>query len=319
MTPVTTPYPDRASWLKARRRGIGGSDVPAILGISPWGTPLKVWTEKVGLAAETEDSYTLRRGSHMEGLLAGELERAIELTVADDSVIASVDWEPGLRRIAQHGEFPWLLYSPDTFVSVRDVKTRAETRALGEFKSHPRGASEWTHDVPAHVRAQVQHGLDVCDLRTAYVGVDLGTEFRWARIDRDDAWIAETRPKLAEFWLLVEHETPPVPTGDEGDKAALAAMYPREAGEKVIALPDDLLEAAQRLDELAASRRAIEAEESAIQNRARAALADAGRGVLPDGSGWTWQTQSRVVMVKDPGGAIAESRALRRFQARKER
>lgn len=31
---------DRTEWLKARRSGIGGSDIAAILGLSPWATPL---------------------------------------------------------------------------------------------------------------------------------------------------------------------------------------------------------------------------------------------------------------------------------------
>jgi hypothetical protein len=41
-------YPDRASWLAARGKGIGGSDVAAILGLSPWNAPLSLWMKKVG-------------------------------------------------------------------------------------------------------------------------------------------------------------------------------------------------------------------------------------------------------------------------------
>ena len=33
-------------WLKERQKGIGGSDVAAILGMSPWRTPYQVWEEK---------------------------------------------------------------------------------------------------------------------------------------------------------------------------------------------------------------------------------------------------------------------------------
>ena len=36
----------RADWLKLRRRGIGGSDVAAIIGISKWRTPLDIYNDK---------------------------------------------------------------------------------------------------------------------------------------------------------------------------------------------------------------------------------------------------------------------------------
>ena len=38
---------DREKWLKARRSGLGASEVAAILGLSPWSTPYKVWKDKV--------------------------------------------------------------------------------------------------------------------------------------------------------------------------------------------------------------------------------------------------------------------------------
>ena len=37
----------REEWLSARRTGIGGSDIAAILGLSPWRTPLDVYRDKV--------------------------------------------------------------------------------------------------------------------------------------------------------------------------------------------------------------------------------------------------------------------------------
>lgn len=39
---------DRAAWLEERREGIGGSDIAAILGISPFKTSFGLWLEKTG-------------------------------------------------------------------------------------------------------------------------------------------------------------------------------------------------------------------------------------------------------------------------------
>ena len=47
-TVVTTAAQGSDEWLDARRNGIGGSDVAAVLGANPWRTPLEVWLSKTG-------------------------------------------------------------------------------------------------------------------------------------------------------------------------------------------------------------------------------------------------------------------------------
>lgn len=298
-------FPDRASWLAARRLGIGGSDVPAILGISPWKTPLQVWAEKLCLADEDESSYTLRRGSHMEPLLWQELAAEVPDLVA----------YPQTRAIVT-GHEPWLRYSPDAFLLIGPPGE--SDRALGEGKSHPRGASEWDEGAPAHVVAQVQYGMHVCDLPACYVAVDLGTEFKWTRIERDPAWWPTHKATLREFWRRVVEEDAPEPTGDEGDKHVLGRMFPEPSSETK-ALDGAFLEDAQTLAEIDETIKACEAQRDVIQNKVRAALGDAGRGILPDGTGWTWSKQSRPKMVADPSQPPSEFRVLRRFGVKKEK
>ena len=43
---------NREEWLQARRRGIGGSDAAAVLGLSPWKSNVRLWEEKTGLLGE---------------------------------------------------------------------------------------------------------------------------------------------------------------------------------------------------------------------------------------------------------------------------
>ena len=35
-------------WLDWRKKGIGSSDAPIIMGVSPWKTPFELWEEKTG-------------------------------------------------------------------------------------------------------------------------------------------------------------------------------------------------------------------------------------------------------------------------------
>ena len=37
------------AWAKARRRGIGGSEIAAVCGLSRWRSPLEVWLRKLDL------------------------------------------------------------------------------------------------------------------------------------------------------------------------------------------------------------------------------------------------------------------------------
>jgi len=53
---------DRSEWHAARKKGLGGSDIAAVMGVSPWQTPMDVWlskTGKVGPNAETVSAVRL--------------------------------------------------------------------------------------------------------------------------------------------------------------------------------------------------------------------------------------------------------------------
>ena len=67
------------------------------------------------------------------------------------------------------------------------------------------------------------------------------------------------------------------------------------------------------------AEKAAAAERERIGNEIRAAMKDAERVVLPDGSGWTWRVQERVKRIADPSGEKTVSRVLLRAKARKER
>ena len=53
-------------WYEWRKKGIGGSDVPAVLGICPWKTPYDIWLSKTNRAREYSNSAT-RHGHETEG------------------------------------------------------------------------------------------------------------------------------------------------------------------------------------------------------------------------------------------------------------
>ena len=60
------PSMSHEEWLEWRREGIGASDAPVIMGVSPWTTPLQLWENKLlGKSGQLETS-SMRRGKDME-------------------------------------------------------------------------------------------------------------------------------------------------------------------------------------------------------------------------------------------------------------
>lgn len=68
----------RIDWLKERQKGIGGSDVAAILGLSPWRTPYDVYLDKIGEAPKELTSQAAHFGTKLEAAKGGEFFDVID-------------------------------------------------------------------------------------------------------------------------------------------------------------------------------------------------------------------------------------------------
>ena len=56
---------DREQFIIDRKKGLGGSDIAAIMGISPWKTPMDVYLEKT-TEVQDIDNEALKRGRRAE-------------------------------------------------------------------------------------------------------------------------------------------------------------------------------------------------------------------------------------------------------------
>ena len=64
-------YPS-AEFHDRRRKGVGGSDVGKIMGVSAFGSALDVYCEKLGLVDQKPDNFPMRMGRKMEPIIRGE-------------------------------------------------------------------------------------------------------------------------------------------------------------------------------------------------------------------------------------------------------
>lgn len=279
-------FPDEAAWLAARRAGIGGSDAAAVLGLSPFDTPLAVYARKLGLMDDTAETPAMRFGKLLEPIIADEYVRETNRTLRD----------PGRYTIARSETHPFLFATLDREILTADGK---DVPALLEIKStNAFRADDWLEEPPAHVQIQGQHQLLVTGRAWMSFAVLIGgNDFRWVDVARNDKFIAVLEARLAEFWRRLELRDPP-PAGAE-DKDVLAALYPQEAEGTRIALPGEAMTwDADRAVAAAEAKRWTRIKDEA-EAKIKAALGDAESGTLPDGTGYTWATVTRKAYVAD--------------------
>ena len=61
-------------WLEWRREGLGSSDAPVIMGVSPYKTSFQLWEEKLGLGEVKVNAYITQKGHDLEPKIRARYE-----------------------------------------------------------------------------------------------------------------------------------------------------------------------------------------------------------------------------------------------------
>lgn len=259
-----------------RARFIGGSDVAAVLGISPWRTPLQLWERKTATALSGPETakkvYT--RGHRWESVVA---EMLVELLEADGHTVEIV----GTNRRYIDPERPFLAAEIDMEIRLdgEDDITNVELKTVHPFKANEWGESE--DDVPVWYMAQAMHGLGVTGRKRAILAPLFGAdEIRAYPIERDDETLAAMRARCDAFWMLVT-------TGIRPDPLTLAdldRLYKGDDSAPALIADDDLTRNALRLRAIKAEIKARELEAEAIEFDVKRAMGTATELVIPNDS-----------------------------------
>ena len=211
MTTLTEPLaPGTTAWA----RKITASKVAAILGLSPYDSPLSCWHRMKGnipLEQETEDH---RRGHYAEpAILAWWRDQHPE--------IDEVDLQPQYRR----PDLPWAAATPDA-----RAWGGAQPVVLAEAKT-ARNLDEWgepgTDEIPAYYYVQTQFQMHVSGVERCYVPV-WGSWFEMAEyiVDYDPDIATGIIARCAQFWASLEADTPPPLDDTVATLQVLKALHP---------------------------------------------------------------------------------------------
>lgn len=178
--------------IKLRQTGLGGSDVAAVLGLSPWKTPLELWSEKTGRNIQLEESSAMEWGNRLESPILQKYRDSHH----------DVHVTPGSGTI-RHSEHSCLLATPDAFIVDKG-------RSPGILEIKTSSAAPWA-EVPAHYKLQLEHYLYVLGRPVGYFAVLFrGREYvEYGPFYSDrDVYEEEVLPHLLHFWQCVKDDNP---------------------------------------------------------------------------------------------------------------
>ena len=178
---VDTSNLSSEEWLSYRRRGIGGSDAAAILGISPWRTARDLYYDKLSVVkADMDENWVaLEMGHLLENLVARIFAKKTGLRIFQRKVMF------------QHPLYPWMLADLDYLAELPDG-----SNAILEIKTTNYNAREnWWYNgeeiVPVYYESQGRHYMSVMNLDRVYFCCLYGNnedEVIIRHLDRDYAY-----------------------------------------------------------------------------------------------------------------------------------
>lgn len=254
------------AWLAARREHITATDIPVLLGLSPWRCEADLADEKLGGDGEAA-TLRMRVGHALEDLIAGAYAE-----------------QTGRRVRRVHGlwessRYPWAAASPDATAEGRLVElkwTGSRSRFAGGLPEDIEAQCQW--------QALVAEVPEV-DVAALTVGDD---EVRLFTVSADEALQRDLIAIAADFRRRLAAGGP-----FARNAARIRRDHPSDNGEEMDADPE-LAEAVRALLDVRASRKRLEADEETLETAIKARMGDCA---VLRGQGWrvTWRrTKDRL-------------------------
>lgn len=254
-----------------RSRFLGGSDAAAVLGLSPWETPLELWQAKTGRKkkADRVDPAAQRRykrGHKLEPFIREmtieklqDMGLQVELLDCNaryvddehDFLSCEIDFEVRLTGVIEIG---------GNEVIFDREHVNADAKSVSGFARKKWGEVD-TEDVPIEYACQFMTGLMITGRRYCLVAALRSfddVDIFWTV--RDEETIAGMRPRLVEFW--VNHVLTDVPP-DPINFSDIKLLFPVDNGEAIEAT-EEIADKVEQLRQIKDQIKAWEDAETAL-------------------------------------------------------
>lgn len=173
---VDTDKIEEKDWLAYRRTGIGGSDVAAIMGVSPFTTTRDLYYDKCAIhpMLPDDDNWVAKKVGHLLEDLVAEI-----FTFKTGYKVFKI------KKMFRHPLYDFMLADVDYFVELPDGKRAILECKTGNYNTQ----DKWTDGaVPVNYEYQGRHYMSVMNLDTVFYACLFGNnenEFVYRKIERD--------------------------------------------------------------------------------------------------------------------------------------
>lgn len=217
-------------FLIQRQKYLGGSDIAAILGLSPWKNAVDLWMDKIKPPVDDGRNMAAKtRGSRLEPYILDMIQQDYGLEIVERNkryIDADLDF------LAAEIDFEY--YDPET-----GQVENGEIKTVHPFKKKEWGETD-TDNLPLYYLTQVHHGMGVKKARRCRVFALIGDDLRPYVVDRDEELISSLRDQASNFWnrYVVPQVQPPMNFDDGRDALeTLKRLYPGTDGTVIDANP----------------------------------------------------------------------------------
>lgn len=201
---------DEAGWLAARSKGLGGSDVGAICGVSPFTSAKQIYFKKTGQYEE----YLSPSGGSIERMHFGHM---LEPVVANEYALRTGNKLIDINCTVTHKDYPWALANIDRLIVDENDNPIGvlECKTTGEYNN-----DEWNEgEILESYLYQLQWYLWILGIdHGAFACLVGGNKFYYYDVYRNDDLLRDTIiPSAEHFWFenvlkLIEPEMQAVDT-----------------------------------------------------------------------------------------------------------
>jgi putative phage-type endonuclease len=250
---------------------ISGTEIGAILGLSPYMTPMDLWMRKLGLIDPPVENEAMKWGIAAEHVVARRYAKE-----TDCALWPAVDTGYDYKLPLTHPDYEWWTGTPDRAIShTKDSPGLLEIKIVGE-RMAPHWGDPPGGDVPEQYLTQVAWYMPLLGVEWADLAVQIGNrDYRVYRINRDQE--LENQLRDAALAFINEHlipEIPPAIDGSESSRRYLNYKYPQDQGPILEPTDEDILIEIENFMEGKKELKEMELFLSKCENRLKSIIGD---------------------------------------------
>jgi putative phage-type endonuclease len=256
---------DKLQWLKERQKGIGGSDVGAIMGVNKWKGPFEVYVEKIEEITEVKESgESSYWGNTLEEVVAREFSIRTGKKVRKD------------RRQLVHKTNEFMMGNIDRRIVGENALLECTT--VNVF-----GAKEWDgEEIPPSYILQCQHYMEVMGADSCYIAALIGGQrFVYKEIKRDEELISMIVKAEKDFWINhVQKRIPPKLDGSEAASKYLSKTFKRINKTLEVSLKAEYKDKINEYLNIKNQMKVLDESLKVIENNLKNELGNAEKGIV---------------------------------------